>query len=185
MVAAARVNDASLSIVDCQSLDRTHMAMTLEIAGTSDSVQKTIATLRTMIGVGHAYELEGDFPATRVIITLEKPRICQTSDDRSVLCADCPFDTAEIPVKWRLTLRQTGDTGQFVAKLAEEEIQAATDGLSPVDKGMYLTPRERGIFAVAIERGYFEFPRRITLEGLSQLVGVDVSRLSKLFHSLE
>jgi len=161
------------------------MAMTLEVTGTPEAIAATIATLRMMAGVEQAYEIPADSQKTRVFMTLQKPRICRTSANSSVLCVDCPFDSAEVPTRWRLDLRRTGSAGQVVARLAEEEIQAATDLISPVNRGTRLTPRERGIVTVAIERGYFEFPRRITLEGLSRLVGVEAATLRTLFRSLE
>ena len=185
LVAVADMNGAALSIFDCQSLDRTRMAMTLEIVGTPEAVQGTISSLRTMVGVGQAYEVPSDSPRTRVFMTLDKPRICQASEGGAVLCADCPFDSAEIPTRWKLDFRRAGDTGQLVARLAEQEVQAGTNLISPVDRSVRLTPKERGIVAVAIERGYFEFPRRITLEELSQLVGIEIAALRKTFLSLE
>ena len=185
LLTAAEINGATLSIVDCQSLDRERMAMTLELSGTQLAVQKTIATLRSMTGVSQAYEVGSDSPACRVLMTLLKPRICQTSEDDDVMCRDCPFDSAEVPMRWRFNLRRTGNTGELISKLGDEGAQANVEGISPTDTSVTLSPKERGIIAVAIERGYFEFPRRITLEGLSQLVGVEPSMLRRLFRSVE
>jgi hypothetical protein len=185
LTAAAEVNGATLSIVDCQSLDRERMAMTLELTGPRRAVQGTITTLREMTGVDQVHELESDSPETRVLMALQKPRICQVSESDGILCHDRPFDSAEVPARWRFTLKKTGSVGEAIGWLGEDSIQARIEDISPLDKNVTLTPKERGIVSVAIERGYFEFPRRITLEDLSLLVGVEVSELHRIFRSLE
>jgi len=161
------------------------MTMALEIAGEQGAILGTITALQQMIGVSQVFQGAGGPGKARVLVTLQKPRICQASYGSGVVCSDCPFDSAEVPSRWRFSLRRTGDTGQIVATLTDETMQASTDSISAVDRNVQLTPRERGIVAVAIERGYFDFPRRITLEGLSGLVGVDAASLRKIFHSLE
>ncbi len=185
LMAAAEGNGATLSIVDCQSLDRQRMAMTLELGGPPTAVQGTIATLRRMIGVDQVHEFESDSPEIRVLMTLQKPRICRASESDGILCRDCPFDSADVPARWRLTLKKTGSVGEAIVRLGEDGIQARIEDISPLDRNVVLTPRERGIVSVAIEAGYFEFPRRITLEDLSRLVGVEVSELHRIFRSLE
>ena len=185
LLAAARVNGASLAIADCQSLDRERMAMTVEISGTPGAVQGTITTLRKMVGVRQAYEVSTDSPKTRVLMTLDKPRICRASDNNPILCLDCPFDAAEIPVRWRPDVRRTTDTGQIISMEGDEGIRARIEDISPLDKSVTLNRKERGILAVAIEKGYFDFPRRLTLEGLSRLVGVEPAALREILRKAE
>ena len=185
LVAAAELNGATLDVADCQSLDRERMAMTVEIAGTEPSVQGTIATLRKMAGVSQAYEVGSDSPNTKVLITLLKPSICRASDDNGLLCLDCPFDSAEIPARWRLASSEAGGVAEAIGAHGDEGVQVRIGDISTSDRHVALTKRERGILAVAIERGYFDFPRRITLEGLSRLVGADPVSLRELFRRVE
>ena len=183
--AAAKKNGAMLSIADCWPLNREEMVMLLDITGPPIAVQKTIATLRGMTGVTELIEEEsGDRPA-RVFIALEKPRICGSVENREIICLDCPFNSTEVPARWRFATKKMNDVGEIVGRLAERGVQAKIQDITPLDKGVTLTLKEKGAIAVAIERGYFEFPRKITLEDLSQIVGVETSSLGKILRSVE
>jgi predicted DNA binding protein len=185
LLAAAKMNGATLSIADCWPLYRGEMAMLLELTGTPIAIKRTISTLQKMTGVREAYEADQDVKSTLVFMALEKPRICRSSEDYQIMCLDCPFNSTEVPARWSFALRKTSDLGEIIARLGQGGIQARIQDITPLDKNVTLTQKERGIIAVAIERGYFEFPRKITLEGLGQLVGVEPASLSKILRSVE
>lgn len=183
--AAAKANGATISITDCRPLDRDRMFMLLDVDGTPDAVRGTIATLRKMTGVEQVYGAESDEKGTRTIVTLQKPGVCRASKGEAIVCLDCPFNSTEVPARWRFVAKRTTDVGQIIARLGEEGVQARIEDITPLDEKVTLTPKEKGIIAVAVENGYFDFPRKITLEGLSQLVGVDPDSLSRIFRSVE
>ena len=101
------------------------------------------------------------------------------------MCLDCPFNSTEVPARWRFVARKTSDVGDIIARLGDAGIQVRVQDITPLDKNTTLTLKEKGIIAVAIERGYFEFPRRITLEDLGRVVGVEPASLSKILRSAE
>jgi predicted DNA binding protein len=185
LVAAAKANGATLSITDCWPLYRNEMAMLLKLTGPPTAVKETIDTLQKMAGVKEAHETDRSEQSTLVFIALEKPRICRSADDYAIMCLDCPFNSTEVPARWRFATKKTSDVGEIIARLGGEGIQARIDDISPLDKNVSLTQKEKGMIAVAIERGYFEFPRKITLEALAQLVGVDAGALSRILRSVE
>jgi len=51
LLAAAKMNGATLSVADCWPLNREEMVMILDITGPQDSVKKTITTRQGMVGV--------------------------------------------------------------------------------------------------------------------------------------
>ena len=185
LLAAAKMNGAMLSIADCWPLNRGEMAMLLELTGTPTAIKNTITTLQESAGVKEAIEEDKDARSTRVFIALEKPRICRSTEDSAIMCLDCPFNSTEVPARWRFAARKTSDVGEIIARLGEGGIQARIQDISPLDRSVTLTQKEKGIIAVAIERGYFDFPRKITLESLGQLVGVEPTALSKILRSVE
>jgi predicted DNA binding protein len=185
LFAAAIENGAMLSIADCWPLYRGEMAMLLELTGPPIAIKKTITTLQEMTGVNEVHEVDHDVKSTVVFIALEKPRICRSAEEFTIMCLDCPFDSTEVPSRWRFAARKTSDVGEIVARLGEGGIQAKIQDISPLDKNVTLTQKEKGIIVVAIERGYFDFPRKITLKDLGQLVGVEPASLSKILHSVE
>jgi len=185
LLAAAKINGANLSVVDCWPLNREEMAMILDLAGTRKAIKKTTTTLQQSPGVKEVIEEDVGTHSTRVFIALEKPRICRSVGENVVSCLDCPFNSTEVPARWRFTVKKSSDAGEIIARLGEGGIQARIQDISPLDESVALTQKEKGIILVAIERGYFEFPRRITLEGLGHLVGEEPASLSKLLRSVE
>ena len=159
--------------------------MVLDVTGPPGAVDRTIGALQGMVGVKEAIEGEKGAESTRVLVALEKPRICGSVEDRTIMCLDCPFNSTEVPARWRLAARKASDVGEIVARLGEGGIQARVRDITPLEKNVDLTLREKGMIAVAIERGYFEFPRRITLEDLSRVVGVEPAALGKILRSVE
>lgn len=185
LYAAAKLNSTKLSIVDCNPLDRERMTMLLDLDGTPDDITKTVASMQKMAGVKAAHKIESDAKGARVFVVLDKPGVCRASSGAAVMCLDCPYNSTEVPARWRFITRRTSDVGDIIARLGGEGIEARVEDISPLDKNVTLTQKERGIIAVAVENGYFDFPRKITLEGLSQLVGVEVEALSKILRSVE
>ena len=185
LLAAARAHGAKLSVADCWPLNRAEMVMLLDITGTSGAIRRTVATLKGMAGVKEVIEEESGTEAARVFIALEKPRICGSAGDSVAMCLDCPFNSTEVPARWRFAAEEPSDVGEIIARLGAGGIRARIQDISPADKSVTLTRKERGMIAVAIERGYFDFPKRITLNELSKIVGADSSWLGKVLRSVE
>jgi predicted DNA binding protein len=57
--------------------------------------------------------------------------------------------------------------------------------IGPLDHQVALTARQEEILGTAMAQGYFEFPRRISLTNLSELVGVRPSTLSEILRGAE
>jgi len=63
--------------------------------------------------------------------------------------------------------------------------KASKSDATPLDDQMALTARQEQVLGTALAQGYFEFPRRISLTGLSELVGVRPSTLSEILRGAE
>jgi len=57
--------------------------------------------------------------------------------------------------------------------------------VDPLDHQVELTTRQEEVLGTALAQGYFEFPRKISLTGLSELVGVRPSTLSEILRGAE
>ena len=182
---AAKMNDTKLLIVDCNPLDRDRMSMLLDLDGTPGDITKTVATMQKMAGVRAAHKIDSDAKGARIFVVLDKPGVCRASSGAAVMCLDCPYNSTEIPARWRFITRRASDIGDIIARLGGEGIETRVEDISPLDRNVTLTQKEKGIITVAVENGYFDFPRKITLEGLSQLVGVEPEPLSKILRSVE
>lgn len=94
-----------------------------------------------------------------------------------------PFEVRDGWVDWTI---------ECSADKSRELIQLLRDGDIPYrvvstksSGGRMLTSRQRMIFDSAINEGYWDTPRRITLSGLAELLGIQKSTLSVHLHKIE
>lgn len=183
--AAARSNGTRLSVVDCRPFNKKGMTLLLDVDGSPEAVRATVAGIKKMKGVRQAYEGEDGGERTPLLVVLDRPAICRASSDAAIICLECPFGSTDDPASWKFIARRTSDLRQIMSKLGHEGIQARIEDVSPLDQKATLTGRQKEIMATAMARGYFDFPRKISLTGLSQLVGVKPSTLSEILRSAE
>ena len=101
------------------------------------------------------------------------------------MCLQCPLNSQTVPATWRFITRRASDLRQIISNLGKEGIQTRIEDASMLDQRASLTVRQKEIMALAIAEGYFEFPRKIRLTALSQLIGVKPSTLSEILRSAE
>ncbi len=183
--ALARANGASVTVGDCRPFNKKGMTLLLDVGGAPEAIRGLVADIRKMPAVRQAYEGETNGDRVPVLVVLERPSICRASNDAAIICLECPFSSTEDPALWKFVARRTSDLRQIMTNLGREGIQARIEDVSPLDQKATLTGRQKEIMATAMARGYFDFPRKISLTGLSQLVGVKPSTLSEILRSAE
>lgn len=182
---AAAENGIKLNIVDCKSFNKTGMSLLLELKGEPQAVKSTIAAIRKTAGVRQAMEGDGPGEAVPLLVVQDRPDICAASNDAAIVCLECPLNSETQPATWRFIARKASDFRLVLNRLSQEKIQARIEDVAPLERKATLTGRQKEIMATAVAQGYFEFPRKISLTGLSELVGVKPSTLSEILRSAE
>jgi len=182
---AAKENGAKLNIVDCKPFNKTGMSLLLELRGAEHDVRATAAAIRRVEGVRQVIEGDNVSDAVPLLVVLERPAICRASNDVAIVCLDCPMNSDVQPAMWRFIARKSSDFRQVLARLSREGIETRIEDVAPLERKATLTGRQKEIMATAVAQGYFEFPRKISLTGLSELVGVKPSTLSEILRSAE
>ena len=182
---AAKVNGTKLSVVDCKPFNKTGMTLLLELRGTEQAIRAASTEIRKAEGVWQVVEGERVGETAPLLVVLDRPAICRASSDAAIVCLECPLSSDAQPSSWRFIVRKTSDFRQILAKLSKEGIEARIEDVAPLERRATLTGRQKEIMATAVAQGYFEFPRRISLTGLSELVGVKPSTLSEILRSAE
>jgi len=182
---AAKEHGAKLSVVDCKTFNKTGMTLLLELRGTDQEVRATASAIRHLEGIRQVVEGEGPGDAVPLLVVMDRPAICRTSNDVAILCLDCPLNSDVQPSSWRFIARKTSDFRQVLTRLSKEGIEARIEDVAPLERKATLTGRQKEIMATAVAQGYFEFPRKISLTGLSEMVGVKPSTLSEILRSAE
>ena len=182
---AAKGNGTKLSIADCKPFNKTGMSLLLEIRGNEPGIRSTMAAIRKIEGVRKVFEGEDYGDAAPLLDGMDRPEICRASNDAAIVCLECPLNSEIQPASWRFIARKTSDFRQVLGRLAKEGIETRIEDVAPLERKATLTGRQKEIMATAVTQGYFEFPRRISLTGLSELVGVKPSTLSEILRSAE
>jgi hypothetical protein len=165
----------SLAMVDCRPLDRDSMAMVVELQGVPDAIDNALGEVQSLEGVKHSYVVSEAPGATRVMITMDKPGVCRASTGEAIICLDCPFNSTEVPSKWRLALRGVDDLGELLRRLSDEGIKTDVAGFNLLGEPTSPTGDDYKVITTAIREGYFEFPRRVSLNGISERANVPIS----------
>ena len=181
----ARSAGVKISVVECRAFNKKGMTLLIEVEGPAKAVQEAVLGVRKMEGVRQAIEGEGSAEALPVLVVLDRPTICRASSDAAIICLDCPLNSEKEPATWRFIAQTSGDLRQIITNLNREHIQSRIEDVSPMDQKASLTVRQKEIIATAMARGYFDFPRKVSLTELSQLVGVKPSTLSEILRSAE
>jgi len=181
----ARLHGAKLNIVDCKSFNKTGMTLLMELRGSEQEVRAAASAIRHLNGVRQVIEGEGPGEAIPLLVVMDRPAICRASNDVAIVCLDCPLNSEVQPASWRFIARKTSDFRQVLTRLSKEGIETRIEDVAPLERKATLTGRQKEIMATAVAQGYFEFPRKISLTGLSELVGVKPSTLSEILRSAE
>lgn len=182
---AARDHGVRMNVVDCKPFNKTGMSILLELRGDSPNVNETFAAIKRVKGVRSVLRGEDGGDVVPVLLVLDRPGICRTSNDAAIVCLECPLNAQARPALWRFIVRSNSDFRQVLSKLEREGIEAKLKEVSPLDQRETLTERQKEIVVTAVARGYFEFPRKVSLTELSRLVGVRPSTLSEILRSAE
>lgn len=182
---AAREFGTKINVVDCKPFNKRGMTLLLEMKGEPEAVRRTVSAIRRQEGVRQAMEGDDSGETLPLLLVLDRPSICRASSDAAIICLDCPLNAEGQPASWRFIMRRTNDLRQILSKLSQDGVETRIEDVSPLDQKATLTGRQKEIIVTAVAQGYFEFPRKISLTNLSQLVGIKPSTLSEILRSAE
>jgi len=181
----AREFGTKINVVDCKQFNTKGMTLLLEMKGAPEAVRKTVSAIRKLDGVRQALEGSDGGDVLPLLLVLDRPSVCRASSDAAIICLDCPLNAEVQPASWRFIVRRTTDLRQILSRLGHDGVSTRIEDVSPLNQRATLTGRQKEIIATAVAKGYFEFPRKISLTNLSQLVGVKPSTLSEILRSAE
>lgn len=182
---AAREFGTKINVVDCKPFNKKGMTLLLEMKGEPEAMRRTVSAIRRQEGVRQAVEGDDGGETLPLLLVLDRPSICRASSDSAIICLDCPLNAEGQPASWRFIVRRTNDLRQILSKLSQDGVETRIEDVSPLDQKATLTGRQKEIIATAVAQGYFEFPRKVSLTNLSQLVGIKPSTLSEILRSAE
>ena len=182
---AAKKNGVTLRKVDCKPFNATGMSLLFELRGEAKAIHAAISSIRQTGGVRQAIEGEDKGNSMPLLVVLERPVYCRATNESAIVCLECPLDSEEQPASWRFIARNAGDLRQVLSSLERGGVGTRVEEVAPLQPRPTLTGRQKDIMVTAVSHGYFEFPRKISLTELSELVGIKPSTLSEILRGAE
>ena len=182
---AAKEHGVTLTRVDCKPFNATGMSLLFELRGEVQGVRAATAAIRQVDGVRQAVQGEIDGDTVPLLVVLDRPVFCRASSESGIICLECPLDSGVQPSSWRFIARSPSDIRHVLRSLEREGIRTRVEDVAPLQPKPTLTGRQKEIMATAVSKGFFEFPRKINLTDLSELVGVKPSTLSEILRGAE
>jgi hypothetical protein len=180
----AKAHGVKLRVSDCKSFNKTGMSLLLELQGEPSAMRSAAAGIRKLGGVRDVIEGEEADHTNPLLVVMDRP-ICRASRDAAIICVDCPLNSETQPAPWKFIVRRSSDFRNVLTELSHEGIETKIVDISSMERRAELTGRQREIVATAVAKGYFEFPRKLSLTDLSEIVGVKPSTLSEILRSAE
>lgn len=183
----AAAHGATVTILDCKDINESDFAFLFDISAPESKAREVMADLEARKVYREMYGVNADGrPSAGLLLGIRrKPVECKAVVDAGVFCLSCPYGTGGSQGEWRVLVKDSEQLRSLMANLESRGVMASVGGVSRVKRDTGLTARQEEILAKAISLGYFEFPRRISITGLSQKVGVKPSSLSQALRAAE
>jgi len=117
-------------------------------------------------------------------ITIENCPVCSTLSglNCSLISAVTREDNK---MEWRLLLSGDDTLKKVTNRLDAQQIGFEILGVALLNQVKDLTTRQEQIVKMALEMGYFEFPKKVRLEELSERFGISAGTLSEILRRAE
>jgi predicted DNA binding protein len=185
MQRVASENAVKLAIRDCRDFNSKGMTMLLELEGSNEGITHVVRELRRLDGMRHVYDSDVSATKTICLAVMDRPLLCSESMNSGIICLQCPYNSGAERCSWQLLVKRSDDLRELITNLERHGVKVQVSSVSEVDQEGELTGHQKEILAKAISLGYFDFPRKVSLTSLSQIVGVKPSTLSEILRSAE
>lgn len=181
----ARRDNAEVNVVDCRSVNGKRSMFLLDISAPEEAISQVVAGLRSLPDVERMYSTSETKNGALCVAVLQRPPICQAATATGVLCLKCPLNCRGEELVWDVLIKDPHSLKNLFERLNGLGIQARVKEISEVKRDSVLTHRQREVMNKAISLGYFEFPRKIGLTQLAEVLQIKASTLSEILRSAQ
>lgn len=180
-----QVHSALIKIMDAKPSEKTPAVQDfVEISSKKVSADQLIDTLSTSKEIKNIDLVKLGPHTVMGTITTQHCPVCSTLSglNCSLLAA---VTTDDNKMEWRLLLSGDDTLKKVTDRLGSQRVEFKILELSHLNNVKDLTARQEQIVKMALEMGYFEFPKKIRLEELSERLGISAGNLSEILRRAE
>jgi len=177
--------DASVRVLKCVPADRNTGRSLLRIELADGGTDHLLLDQLSNLGPDCHIDLTTIGPGKHIAtVTNNACLICNTLNE-----ADCFLDSAvsqpDGRVAWSIIAPRTDNISSLVSRLKELGCEVEMAGLRDQEDDGPLTYHQEKVVRTAYDLGYYDVPRTITLEDLSQKLGIARSTLNVILRRAE
>ena len=180
-----KAHSALVRIMDVKESDKTQGVRNfVEISSSKVSAEKLLGALRDSGGINNIDLVQLDSHRIMGAITTQNCPVCSTLSNLncSLLSA---VTTEEGKMEWKLLVSGDDTLKKVSERLSSQGVEYKILRVTRLQTKQELTSRQEQIVKMALEMGYFEFPKKIRLEELSQRLGISAGTLSEILRRAE
>jgi len=178
-------HSALIKIMDVKGSDKASAVQNfVDISTSNMSADKLIKTLGSSQGIMNIDLVRLDPHRVMGTITTEYCPVCSTLSglNCSLLSANTRGDGK---MEWKLLLSGDDTIKKVTDRLIAQKVKFEILQVTRLNSRKDLTTRQEQIVKMALELGYFEFPKKIRLEELSERLGISPGTLSEILRRAE
>ncbi len=178
-------HSALIKIMDVKGTDKgPEIQNFVEISSSTVSADKLIKTLGKSTDIKDIDLVRLDHHRVMGTITTQSCPVCSTLSGLN--CSLLSASTKETGMmEWKLLLSGNDTLKKVTDRLASQNIKYEIQSVEQISSRKDLTTRQEQIVKMALELGYFEFPKKIRLEELSERLGISAGTLSEILRRAE
>ena len=171
--------DASFKFLDCMPVGESGGRGLIEIDATDNEVDKIIEDLKR-----HEAVCKVDIspsPDGGILSSIVTKRCVAC---KALTGSDCFLTSALLKddgqVEWNLITGEEGSLLELINKLEKYGCKVELKKSQRLSKRAQLTKRQEEIIQIALERGYYDIPKKITIDKLAKIFKVSPSTLAEI-----
>ncbi len=133
------------------------------------------------------FQVFDKFRASGIVITKRAP-VCRLISSVNGICKNCLLTSTsdrKKTARWKVILSGETLPGELLSKLETEGLKASIVDKGEVRRNGLLTFKQERAVKLATQEGYFQFPRKIGLKKLSEILGTSPSTLDEMLRRAE
>ncbi len=179
---------AGVRVIDCRPSENGGIQQLVEINGRPELLEQIVDFVREDDNVLDAHIVKTKRGRILGMVATNDSTMCKAIADVNCFCLTCPLGSPVKPdgtVDWVLAMAANNSMRKLMRKLKSNGVSANITSIARISDIEKLTPSQRRAIEFALAAGFYEYPRRKGLKGLSRSLGVSPSALSEMLRRAE
>lgn len=182
------IHPNTIRIIDCKpSETKDGIRQLIEVNSDPAELDRIVDEVKANPHVKEAYVVQTK-KGRMIGSLLTESAFCGTVMKTEAFCRTCLFHSAAKPdgtVEWTLAFNRREALNELLDKMKEKQVDVKILSLSSMADAQNLTEHQRTLVETALEEGFFDYPRRISLQELASKIGVSASAASEVLRRAE